>query len=328
MSDLVSLWSSREWRERAEAWIRSMLDAAGIALTGEVTQPRVRFWSTQLRVPTDHGIVWFKENAPPQAFEAALTVLLQRLSPDQAIPPIATDEDHGWLLLPDAGRTLRESGQASVENWVRVLSEFGALQRSLEGHAEAVLASGVQAMPTTESLAYLDRQVAALAALPEGDARRLGPADVDAITAGRPLIGAAAEELAASGIRASLQHNDLHDNNAFAPTGAPLRFFDFGDAVWAHPFAVTLIATISLRDRLGTTPGDSTERRILDAYLENWTDVAPLGRLRLLLPAAERIGCLHRSESWRRLLDAVPLETVEQEWRDAQSWGLTGAAAT
>ncbi len=327
MFDLVALWSGPEWRGLAEGWIRSQLDEAGIAVTGEITQPRVRFWSTQLRVPTDSGTVWFKENAPPQAFEAPLTVLLQRLSPDQAIPPIATDDEHGWLLLPDAGTTLRESGHASVENWVRVMAEFGALQRRLEDHADDVLDTGVEAMPTAESLTYLDRQVAELAALPDGNPRRLGPEQVEAIAAGRPLVAAAAEELEASGIRASLQHNDLHDNNAFAPTGARLRFFDFGDAVWAHPFAVTLVATMSLRGQLGTAPGDATERRILDAYLENWTDVAPRRRLRALLPAAERIGCLHRSESWRRLLDAVPLETVDEEWRDAQSWGLTGAAA-
>lgn len=73
---------------------------------------------------------------------------------------------------------------------------------------------------------------------------------------------------------------------------------------------------------LGTTPDDPRAARAVDAYLENWSALAPLNSLRALLPAARRLSPIHGALSWRRVLDAVPINAVEPEWHEGESWWI------
>ena len=69
-------------------------------------------------------------------------------------------------------------------------------------------------------------------------------------------------ELAATGVPASIQHDDLHGGNiVVGPDGD--RFFDWGDGVIAHPFS-TLTATFnSIAYHTGRTPDDPAFGRLL-----------------------------------------------------------------
>ena len=73
--------------------------------------------------------------------------------------------------------------------------------------------------------------------------------------------------LADFGIPATLQHDDLHDANVFVGDGR-YRFFDWGDAVVAHPFFSLLVRCGSRRtlaSRTGTPRCSAA-----DAYLDLW----------------------------------------------------------
>src|SRR6478735_11020265 len=107
---MPKVWTSRSWRDEAEAWIRDEVAHAGHQLTGPTEQVRVRPWSTQLTVPTSGGLLWFKENHPGQAAEAAVIEQLARLTPDHVVTPVAVERSRGWLLSPDHGRTLLSLG--------------------------------------------------------------------------------------------------------------------------------------------------------------------------------------------------------------------------
>jgi Ser/Thr protein kinase RdoA (MazF antagonist) len=90
----------------------------------------------------------------------------------------------------------------------------------------------------------------------------------------------------------ALDQNDLHARNVFRPDPAgPLRFFDFGDAVWGHPFAT-----------LGSVRED-VDDAVITSYLWEWTDLAPLDVLRKELELAEPLHVVHRLVSWHRLLE-------------------------
>lgn len=55
--------------------------------------------------------------------------------------------------------------------------------------------------------------------------------------------------------------------------------------------------------------------RLRAAYLRPWREHlagADANRIRWLLDAADRLGALHRCESWRRLLEQVPRGAVAQ----------------
>lgn len=327
MRDLAAWWGSPAWRAEALRWIHETLDQLGIKVTGEATQPRTRFWSTQLVIPTEVGTLWFKENSPSQAFEAALVVEVERLVPGHVVPALAVEPGRGWMLSRDAGVCLWDTGAVTAEHWVRILQEYAGLQRALEGHRPELLATGLPAMPEGEAAAYLVEQVEVHAALPATHPLAM-PAHLAATTlAEANQVARAADSLVASGIPASLQHNDLHPGNVFVPDAGPLELIDLGDAVWAHPFCVARIPLWTMRGRLELAPDDPLLSRARDAYLEPWTDLAPLAELRALLPAAERISCLHRAESWRRLQAEVPPGRVDAGWRDtAYTWLATAAA--
>ena len=60
-----------------------------------------------------------------------------------------------------------------------------------------------------------------------------------------------------------------------------------------------------------------------DAYLEVWSDLAPMSELRAALPAGLQLGRLARIESWLRVTAAMDAAAVD-EWGSAvPAWMAT-----
>ena len=111
------LWASPEWRHEADQWIDAALEAFGVQRTGPTEQPRIRFWSTQLTVPTDHGTLWFKENNLGQFAEASIVSVLGEIAPDHVAAPLAIEPSRGWMLTADHGATLDSLGSDEPALW-------------------------------------------------------------------------------------------------------------------------------------------------------------------------------------------------------------------
>lgn len=329
-ADLPALWESDDWLAALERWLGPALHAAGVHPVAPAVRDRVRFWSVVVRVETDAGRVWVKENAPSQGFEAALVDLVGRLVPDAVPPPLAVDSRHGRLATADLGLPMwHDERVPPLEDWVAVLQDYAGVQQVLTAHATAVLGAGVPVFPEQpgDVAAWVEGLVTASRALPPGDPRRLTDAETAGIEHGMPRIRDAAERLAASGVPASLQHNDLHLGNAFRRAGGAISFIDLGDSLWAHPFTAARIPLWIMRNRLGLGADGPEVTRATDAYLEPWTDRWDRPTLRALLLDAERLSCLHRAESWRRLQADVPLHRVDEPFRRAVAEWLVDAAA-
>ena len=327
--DLPAVWESEQWLADLEAWLVPALGAVGVRTIAPVVRERVRFWSVVARVETDTGRVWVKENAPSQAFEAALVAVVDRLVPDAVATPLAVDPDRGWLATADLGMPMWHEDVPPVGDWVDVVQGYGAVQAALTDHATEVLAAGVPAFPLypDDVVGWVEARVDDSRALPDADPRRLDDAEAAAVADGIPRIRAAAERLAASGIPPSLQHNDLHLGNAFRRPGGSIAYIDLGDALWTHPLTAARIPVWIMRNRLELDPDGPDLRRAVDAYLEPWTDRWDRAVLRELLVDAERISCLHRAESWRRLQADVPVHRVDEPFLRAVPEWLVDAAA-
>jgi aminoglycoside phosphotransferase (APT) family kinase protein len=138
--------------------------------------------------------------------------------------------------------------------------------------------------------------------------------EYDRLLAGTPAYAEACEQLDAFGVPASLQHDDLHANNVFvaADRTAPLRVFDWGDAVVGHPFGVLLISLRVVANLTQLDHGAPELLRLRDAYLEPWSAeydrTALLEAARLVL----RVGGVTRADCYRRaLLEATPAGWAE-----------------
>jgi hypothetical protein len=313
-----------------EAWLLPALAQAGRTVTGPVVQERVRFWSTVLHVETDAGRVWVKENAPSQSFEAALVQAVEGIVPGLCAPLLAVDPERGWLATADLGAPLwHDETPPPVDDWVTVTEGYATAQRTLADHADAVLATGVPRFPEAPDavVGWVTDLLDELHTLPLDDPRRPTEEESALVADGLERIHEAAATLADSGMPATLQHNDLHLGNAFRRPDGGMTCIDLGDAVWAHPLTTLRIPLWTVRYRFDLAEDAAGVVRVLDAGLEPWTDRWGREMLVDLLPAADRISCLHRAESWARLQGDVPLRVVDEDFlRSPIEWVVDAAA--
>ena len=285
-----------------------MIDPAAVAWldrwverVGDVEVVRERPWATVLRAPTASGPVWMKLAGQGTAFEVPLYGLLARVVPDDVLVPIALDEERRWLLLPDGGPSLGETG-AGLDEVIAALASYGRLQRSLAPHAEEMLALGV---PDMRPPVMPSRFLEALEFVGE----------VPEVAALEPVVGEWCARLAESPLPASLDHNDLHPWNILAGP----RYYDWGDSVVAHPFAAMLVPLAMIRHQ----HGDEGLERARDAYLEGFT--GPHEELVATLELACRVAKIARTLTWVRAIEAGG--DVDPDWATAPAETLAGLLA-
>lgn len=310
----LAVWSSDPWRELAENWLDERLAAAGTRRTGAVRQQQLRPWATVLTAPTTAGPVWMKACGPETAFEVGLYELLDRVAPDRVLSPLATDVTRGWLLLPDGGTPLgdRSSGTELAEALVTVLPQYGQLQRDVAPRVGELLALGVTDM---RPAVLPERFDFALNVVENYAAQYGSTAARSAYRQVTGMHGAVAEwslELAAAPGPPSVDHNDLHPWNVLPGAAVPgqARFYDWGDAVVAHPFASALVALGYLQTSLEVGPHDRQVLRVRDAYLEVFGDLAPHAELVRSLELACRLAKVARALTWHRSLRAEGYEAA------------------
>jgi hypothetical protein len=265
----------------AEAWI-----AANVEPAGPLELHRHRPWASVGSIELADGTrAWFKACRPIQAFEPALTAVLATRWPDRVARVLGHDPARAWLLTADAGDELGLHGN-DPELWRRALPPYAELQR---GEAERVaehLAAGVPDR-RPERLPELFATLLAADLPLEAD-------EVARLRAFEPRFAGLCEDLAATEIPATIQHDDLHLRSVFLD-GPHLRILDWGDACIAHPFASLVVTFRFLEETNGLRPADPWFGRLRDAYLEPWG-----GGLAETFDLAMRVGMVAQMIAWQR----------------------------
>jgi hypothetical protein len=281
-----------------------------------------------MRVPTDGIPVWFKASCPGSAHEGPLLEVFRRLGAAHVLLPLAVHPERPWLLFDDGGPTLRATrpdgtGDHDLAAWERILAEYAALQRSVEGDVarEAMLAAGV---PDERP----ERYPGELARLLDDDRvwARVTPEERDTADAARRRlreglsdVEAAVAELGAAGIAASIQHDDLHGGNILVgPDGD--RFFDWGDAVVAHPFSTLTTTFNSIAHHTGRALDDPAFERLRDVYAAAWTDRLSADDLVRAVALARVLGCVAKSLAWERALTGLETDEMDGHGDAVAGW--------
>jgi hypothetical protein len=304
-------WARIGWRDEAGAWIRERAENLGYRPTGPIEQVKVCPWSAVLRVPTDCGALYFKATAGAAAFEPAVTALLAELVPAHSPRVLAIDTRRVWMLMEDAGASLRDVMLAERDpaRWEALLPQLALLQMATIPAAERLVAAGCP----DRRLERLPDEYARLVA--DADALLVGPPDglnEDELARARamvPEVRALGAELASLGIPAAIQHDDLGASNVLLNPRGEYVFFDWSDASVAHPLLSIFIPLRWSRYLLGF--GEVALDRMRDAYLEPWTAYAPMERLREAVPLACRFAKLSRALTWH---DFVPGMEPDARW--------------
>jgi Phosphotransferase enzyme family len=276
-------WTEPAWLGEAGAWIRERA-----AVTGELDQFHVRWWSTVIRVPTADGDLYFKAVAEAFLFEPPLTARLFELAPDRVTALVDVDADRGWMLMADAGRRLREVvlTRADLRHWELALPRYAELQLAAAPLADDLLALGVP----DARLPVLPRRLRDVLAEP---VRGLDGEQQERLLAELPEFEAMCRELASYGVPETIQHDDLHDGQVFVRNDG-YRFFDWGDSCVSHPFHSLTVTLRAAAAKFDLEPGGRDVQRLRDAYLE------PFGELREAADLAYRTGTVSRALAWDR----------------------------
>lgn len=248
-------WRDPELVGAAERWVDEQLGRRGLARTGSVDQVHVRPWSTVIRVPVADGSVWFKANEEALQHEAEVVVLLSRLCPVAVPPLLAHDPVRGWMLMTDAGESLRQvvPRERSLDRWHDVLTSCARVQIAAVDVVPALLEVGV---PDLRLATLPDRYDALVDEL--GAEQRFREAS--------SLVRDLADELATSRIPETIQHDDLHDAQVFVRDGRHL-IMDWGDACVSHPF---FTLAVTLEGNVGWGLDDVERSEDLGPYVETY----------------------------------------------------------
>lgn len=297
---------SPAWRSAATEWIAEMVTRTGWRLTGPIRQPRIRPWSTQLVVATDHGDVWFKANCRAARFEAGVHQRLTQLIPDLVQRPLATDPRRGWLLTADHGERPLEDTAAGTADWCALVREGARWQQRLADHGTELLEAGLPDHSPSTVPARFDQLLDALEGLPDTHPSALTAEEATRFRRHRDELVEACAALEGSSLPTTFQHGDLHWGNVWGTRERP-RLFDFGDASWAP--AVELLSVPRAVARMGA---DVDWPEIVAAYLDVWDiDHTAWG---VAWNAATFTHAVNRAGSWWGLLQ----EADEAEW---EQWG-------
>jgi hypothetical protein len=269
-----------------ERWIRARVEPVG-----PLESVHVRPWATVLRVPLAQGAAWFKACSPVEAFEPQLSARLSARWPVWVAEVLDHDQARGWLLLADAGTPLRTRGNPP-DVWLRALPPYAELQRGESAYASEHLSGDVP-----------DLRVALLPARYEWLLEHelpLDDAEIRALHRFTPRFAHLCDELAAHGMAATVQHDDLHAANLFERDDE-LRILDWGDSSISHPFASLVVTFRFLEETNKLRPTDRWFTRLRDAYLEPWGS-----GLEEEFSLAVRVGKFSHAIAWARQRDALP----------------------
>jgi Phosphotransferase enzyme family len=315
-------WVQRDWLAAAAEWIRERLAEHGLEPAGGLEQPHVRWWSTVLHVPTSEGDLWFKANAPPHAFEAALVMLLGRLRPEQVAELVAADPERGWLLMRDGGSRLRElvRSPADLRRWEDVLPAYAELQLAAASHVEELLGAGVPDERLAVLPGLLERVLGDDEALLLGRPGGVSGEEREGLRALLPGYASACSRLAAYAVPETIQHDDFHDGNVFLRDGR-YRFLDWGDSCVSHPFHSLVVTLRQIAHRLELPPGGPDLLRLRDAYLEPFARYGSPEELAAAADLAHFTGTAARALAWHRFVSAREPE-FRGEDAEALPYGL------
>jgi hypothetical protein len=177
--------------------------------------------------------------------------------------------------------------ERSLDRWPDALAATARIQLACEDDVDAFLAMGVPDLR--------------LAVLPTAYARLLeehGDELEPRLAASPSLVAERCEELAAYGVRETIQHDDLHDGQVFLgpdPGAGTGLIMDWGDACVSHPFftlSVTLLGVIAWG--VDDIEGSENLDRHLDAYLGPYRE-RYAGDLRAAAQLAMRLGWVCRA---------------------------------
>ena len=297
-------WSAPGGFEQPLAWMVEQLARHGRKPSGTPEQIKNAYVSTVMRCPTDAGDVYLK--ILPNVFirEAHVVGKLRGWGMLELPAYLAIDAERGLVLMEDMGGCdLAEC--CTIDLLKRVVRQYADLQ----------LASTAWVTPERPGPFY-DWRMAVLAEKAKSVAREarelladspyaLTEHESERLRGCLPYWENLCNRLAQTAIPDALEHGDLRPGN-IRVVGERIVFYDWAWSAITHPFVS--IASLLHTLRKSAVQDEETKAMLRDAYLQPWTEYAPLDELRRVFELADRVKTLYHvvgDGEWLRGLNAA-----------------------
>ncbi|HVX44032.1 MAG TPA: hypothetical protein VHC49_09095 [Mycobacteriales bacterium] len=250
------------------------------------------------------------------------------------IRPVAVDRHRGRLLSDDHGGTLGHSDVADQPTRLTVVGELARLQCTLLGRLGASERAGLLRLPPRAAGDCVRAIARGWAALPASHPLHIESDAVERAEHAAEGLDRCTARVADT-VPLDLEINDVYAANICADrsTGSLRpKFFDFGNAIWGHPF-VTVHGFLDSIEEWNEAPLPAADRDALyDRYLSVWCDRlgADPRTLRRDLLATRVLVHVHRLAAWLRLVpyaDSIEIRSraeIPLKWMNAIAADITG----
>ncbi len=313
-------WARNDWFDSASSWIYRQLHHLGIAETGPIEQVAVRMWSSILRVPTSVGDVYFKAAAPAFAFEPLLTQVLSERLPAHSPRVLAVESERHWMLMEDAGKTLRAVIEAAENShrFADMLPQFAQFQIETVPLLEKLLATDCPDRRLDKMSALFEQTIADIPALLIGKEHGMSAEEYEQLRNFTPQVREMCSKLASYNIPATLHHDDFHPGNILVK-GEHIIFFDWAESAIAHPFySMTIVIRYA---KYVYEYNEDALNHLRDVYLQAWTRFEPMERLIEAFQLALRLGILCRALTWHNAVAQLE-ESAKWAYEDSMPYWL------
>lgn len=330
MAHWMKQWESASWNASVQDWISRVLEAYDVAQAGPLERVSHGLGAIVFSVPTEAGPLYFKAAAPTRTHEAELVSRIAPHSKGLVPQPLAVELDEGWMLSPGLGVTLAtQTVPRDPGGWRRVFGEAAALQTSLSAAADELAEGGMPGFLPAAAADYLDTALLRHAQLPAGSPLHISGEDAELLSQGLATVEDATRRLAAVAVPFTLQQGTLDPEQILVPESARAShlFIGWADARWSHPFGLVGEAVQRLCEVHGVEPTQEPVRSTLLAYLDPFSDAAPVAELVELLGPASLVAQAQRHEALMELLLLADPEDQAKHAPEALRL-LAGALAT
>ncbi len=280
-------WTQNGWFEEASAWIHAQLAEQGIGATGLIEQTRSWFISSLLRLPTTIGEVYFKAVPATDVHEPLLTRMIASQYASLAPSVLAVHEERRWLLMKAVvGKKLPSSANPHeyLPRLTTLLNIYAHMQLGYTKYISQFLVLGCHDWRLEKLIVEIDLFFAELPSVLQGASNPLTYEEQEALQAVAPRLKTLCAELLQLGIPASLHHGDFHRGNILVNEKECILLDWSGFVGVTHPF-LSLWLPLSDWDQ-------ETGQRLVESYLEVWSDIAPLEDLRAAVTKAHPLAAL------------------------------------
>ncbi len=266
-------WYETGWMSAAGTWMVQQLARLDCKPTGPVEQ--VCSWqrSCVMRLPTTHGVAYFKAVPSVLSSELDVSVLLDHEYPGMVAEVMAVDTARRWLLMRDMGaKTLDRI--PDLGQWKAAVHAYAQLQVDWVDGARRFAIAGCPNRGLLQLVSSIERLLEDTVAMKPGTPDGLSMKEIHALHYRARALKIAAHRLGTLRLPVSLDHGDFWAGQIIAGDSSPV-FIDWSDASLSHPFFSMAFFSDEeeIRPYLGDVPDAAEQLR--DAYLEPWTVYEP-----------------------------------------------------